>query len=197
MVQSTKQINKKSLQNGKKKYKSATKRRAGIKKQKKTNLVKTVKRKSTRNKKKETRLDKLDSIWDTIFKRDIEGENREIIESIESIESTNNLPKQNDKPVIILLHATWCGHCKDLKPEWSKMKAEINKQLQDKIIIEEIENNEIDDKMPIIAKSYLNGNRIDYAGFPTIGSIKNSRFEQYGGARKADSLIEWARQLLV
>mgnify|MGYP003965593653 CR=1 FL=1 len=191
MVQSTKQIKKKSLQNGKNKYKSATKRRAAIKKQKKTNQVKTVKRKSTRNKKKETRLDKLDSIWDTIFKRDIEGENREIIES------TNNLPKQNDKPVIILLHAKWCGHCKVLNPEWLKMKAEINKQLQDKIIIEEIENDEIDDKKPIIEKLYLNGNRIDYAGFPTIGSIRNSKFEQYGGARKADSLIEWARQLLV
>lgn len=194
MVQSTKQVNKKSIQNSKKKDKSATKRRPGIKKQKKTNLGKTVRRKSTRNKKKVTRLDKLDSIWDTIFKRDIEGENREIIESIES---TNNLPKQNDKPVIILLHATWCGHCDALKPEWSAMKDEINKELRDKIIIEEIEDNEMDHKMPIIRKSYLNGKKIDFAGYPTVGSIRNSKFEQYGGARKADSLIEWARQLLV
>jgi thiol-disulfide isomerase/thioredoxin len=196
MVQSIKQINKKSIQNSKKKDKSAAKNRSTIKNKKKTKStsVKTARRKSTRNKKKVTRLDKLDSIWDTIFKRDIEGENREIIESIES---TNNLPKQNDKPVIILLHATWCGHCDALKPEWSAMKDEINKELRDKIIIEEIEDSEMDHKMPIIRKSYLNGKKIDFAGYPTVGSIRNSKFEQYGGARTADSLIEWARQLLV
>ena len=195
MVQSTKQVNKKSIQNSKKKDKSTEKRRSTIKNKKKTKSTshKTARRKSTRNKKKETRLDKLDTIWDKIFKRDIEGENREFIEQKESL---NDLPK-NDKPVIILLHAEWCGHCKALKPEWYRMKTELNKELQDKLIIEEIEDNEMDRKMPIIEKSYLNGNRIEYAGFPTVGSIRKSKFEQYGGARTADSLIEWARQLLV
>jgi thiol-disulfide isomerase/thioredoxin len=195
MVQSIKQINKKSIQNSKKKDKSAAKNRSTIKNKKKTKStpVKTARRKSTRNKKKETRLDKLDTIWDKIFKRDIEGENREIIEQKEIL---NDLPK-NDKPVIILLHAEWCGHCDALKPEWSAMKDEINKEMRDKIIIEEIEDNEMDHKMPIIRKSYLNGKKIDFAGFPTVGSIRNSKFEQYGGARTADSLIEWARQLLV
>jgi len=192
MVQSTKPANKKSIRNSKKKDKSAVKNRSTIKNKKKIKSisVKTARRKSTRNKKKETRLDKLDTIWDKIFKRDIEGEN------IEQKEILNDLPK-NDKPVIILLHAEWCGHCRALKPEWNEMKAKINKELQDKIIIEEIEHSEMDRKMPIIEKSYLNGNRIEYTGFPTLGFIRNSKFEQYGGARTADSLIEWARQLLV
>jgi thiol-disulfide isomerase/thioredoxin len=145
------------------------------------------------HKKQDKRMEQIETMWDTIFQRIPEPE-KEGMDMKHEIEPLNQ-KKSNNKPVVILLHATWCGHCKVLAPEWEGMKTSLDKETLNNIIFEEVESAEMDAKMPIISKSYLNGAPFENRGFPTIGSIRNHKFEQYGGQRTTASLVEWVRGL--
>jgi thiol-disulfide isomerase/thioredoxin len=150
-------------------------------------------------KKPENRMKQIETMWDTIFQRNPEPEmegmdmKREIVPINKKPTGSKN---DNQKPVVILLHAEWCGHCKTLEPEWKRMKNELDKKTIENIIFEEIESADLNDKLPIVSKNYLNGVPLEHRGFPTIGSIRNNQFEQYGGQRTADSLLEWVRGLV-
>jgi thiol-disulfide isomerase/thioredoxin len=160
------------------------------KKEKKGNKKRTYKQ-------PKNRMKQIETMWDTIFQRNPEPKMEGMDMKRDIVPINKSSKNDNKKPVIILLHATWCGHCKTLEPEWERMKTELDKKTSDNIIFEEIESAELDDKLPIISKTYLNGVPIEHRGFPTIGSIKNQQFEQYGGGRTADSLLEWVRGLVV
>ena len=66
----------------------------------------------------------------------------------------------NDGDWMVLYYAEWCGHCKDMKPEWQKVVSNFNnkKTNSNKINIAEIESKHID-KLP---------NKPSIEGFPAI-----------------------------
>ena len=109
----------------------------------------------------------------------------------------SNTPTHETKPkVVILIHADWCGHCQRLVPEWQQMKDSLTPEEKPKLIFEEIESKELDDKLPKVSNTYTNGNPIKYKGFPTIGTVERGQFKQYGGNRTAPELLEWVRSLV-
>lgn len=137
---------------------------------------------------KQSRIEQIEKMWSNIF--------RPSSEPVEQIQETGPVANADKKAVVVLIHANWCGHCKRLEPEWKSMKESIDNNVKHNIIFEEIESAELDTKLPLVSKTYLGGKPLVYRGFPTIGSIRNGKFEMYGGGRTAPELLEWVRHLV-
>jgi thiol-disulfide isomerase/thioredoxin len=139
---------------------------------------------------KQSRIEQIEKMWSNIF--------RPSSEPVEQINETGPVAPQdsNSKAVVVLIHAKWCGHCLRLEPEWKSMKELLDNNVNQHIIFEEIESADLDTKLPLVSKTYMNGKPLEYRGFPTIGSIRNGKFEMYGGGRTAPELLEWVRKLV-
>ena len=95
------------------------------------------------------------------------------------------------------IHALWCGHCKSLAPEWSKMKKELSKQRGGYKFVS-IEQSKEEPHLERLNK-YL---KIDdeakkvqlQGGYPTIFKASNGEVEYYNGPRIADDLVKWAQE---
>jgi hypothetical protein len=76
------------------------------------------------------------------------------------------------------------------------MKESLDNNVKQNVIFEEIESADLDTKLPMVSKTYLGGKPLEYRGFPTIGNIRNGKFEMYGGGRTAPELLDWVRKLV-
>jgi glutaredoxin len=95
----------------------------------------------------------------------------------------------NPKTLVIgKVYANWCGHCKDLKTEWSHMKGIIKKRKHGVEYVE-IEENEIAKKGAYLKQKY--GVEVNVAGYPTIFKVQNGHLDYYNGERSAEKLAEW------
>ncbi len=83
---------------------------------------------------------------------------------------------------IYLYYANWCGHCVQFKPEWEKIKAEIDKAKKEgkMITYEEYEDGANKDVME----------REGIGGYPTIRIKKNGEMKEYTGPRNAKVILE-------
>jgi len=90
------------------------------------------------------------------------------------------LPSGNAK--VILVHANWCGHCRDMMPVYLDAAFKSDR---------EIEWIRIDAKVsPSVVK------RVDLKGFPTIyGVTETGELLQHSGARDLSSLLKFAESL--
>uniref|UniRef100_A0A6C0J269 Thioredoxin domain-containing protein n=1 Tax=viral metagenome TaxID=1070528 RepID=A0A6C0J269_9ZZZZ len=146
------------------------------------------KSKSKRTQKRNRRLKELKSLekeFNTIFQRKPESKKE------------TKQPIVDKKPiVVVLLHATWCGHCKYLRPEWDEMKKNLGSYITDNnIIFEELESDGIKEKLSQLSQRYMNNKEIQYKGFPTIGSIQDGVFEPYTNPRDSENLSIWVKSL--
>jgi thiol-disulfide isomerase/thioredoxin len=110
------------------------------------------------------------------------------------INTVKVLDKKTQQPVLVLIHAEWCGHCKALMPQWNDMKRQL---LKDNSYtsenIKEIESEELY-KLDDINRDYIeDGNNIYADGYPTMGKIQNGSFVRYQGGRSTPELIQWAK----
>lgn len=91
--------------------------------------------------------------------------------------------------IIGLVHAEWCGHCKELKPKWDEMKSKINPS-QSHIEIKEVEESDTRG----ISELKQNHSSLEINGYPTIFKISPAgKIEYYQGEREVDSLVKWAK----
>ena len=89
------------------------------------------------------------------------------------------------------IYADWCGHCQQLKPEWSKMKTNVTKHNKKHLQIVEIEESQTE-KMANFKAQHPN---LQVNGYPTIFKIHpNGHIEYYSGERTADKMQKWALQ---
>jgi thiol-disulfide isomerase/thioredoxin len=137
---------------------------------------------------KQTRIEQIEKMWSNIFSPNSE--------TVDKMQETGPVANADKKAVVVLIHANWCGHCQRLEPEWNTMKDSLDIAVKQKIIFEEIESEELDTKLPMVSKTYMNGKPLEYRGFPTIGSIRNGKFEMYGGGRSSAELLGWVRGLV-
>ncbi|KAF5098825.1 hypothetical protein D0Z00_001884 [Geotrichum galactomycetum] len=93
-----------------------------------------------------------------------------------------------DKTVIVAFTASWCGHCKSLKPEYQKASA-VFKNDNDKVIVAEVDN----------TGENTEGlkERFNIAGFPTILVFKagEEEYETYSGGRKVEHLVAYLNEV--
>lgn len=146
------------------------------------------KSKSKRTQKRYRRLKELKTLekeFNTIFQR-----------KPESKKETKQTIVDKKPTVVVLLHATWCGHCQNLEPQWNEMKKNLDSYITDNnIIFEEIESANINEKLPQLSQQYMNNKEIRYKGFPTIGSIQDGVFEPYTNSRDSENLSIWVKSL--
>lgn len=91
--------------------------------------------------------------------------------------------------IIGLVHAEWCGHCKELKPKWDEMKSKINPS-QSHIEIKEVKESDTAE----ISELKQNHSSLEINGYPTIFKISPvGKIEYYQGVRDVDSLVKWAK----
>lgn len=83
-----------------------------------------------------------------------------------------------NKVTVELYYATWCGHCKNFKGEWEKLKQELAKkgysfgEYEDEQDRQKIEEENIQ-------------------GYPTILISKNGKKEEYNGPRTSNDIMDF------
>jgi protein disulfide-isomerase A6 len=87
-----------------------------------------------------------------------------------------------DKNVLVEFYAPWCGHCKNLEPEW-KIAGETFTEGDDIVIA----------AFDATTDQDLSG-KYEIKGFPTIKYFpkgKKDAPEDYDGGRSADTIVKW------
>ncbi|VDM17356.1 unnamed protein product [Hydatigera taeniaeformis] len=92
----------------------------------------------------------------------------------------DSLVLQSDDDWLVAFIAPWCGHCKNLAPEW-KRAAE---KLKGKVKVGTID---------ATVHTTLAG-RYEIRGFPTIKYFKSGHIEEYNGMRSSESIVEFGLQ---
>jgi len=77
-----------------------------------------------------------------------------------------------------LYYAEWCGHCQRFKPEWAKLKEELEKK---GMKWAEYESEKDGQKME----------EENIKGFPTIVIIMNGKKNEYNGQRTASDIMSF------
>ena len=105
--------------------------------------------------------------------------------NIQDFKSILNNP---DKKIFILIHANWCGHCKEILPVWKIIQEEKNNSDNSDngdnsdIVIVSLESDYLDnfkDNLPTID------------GFPSIYYIHKNIPEKYEGERDKENLLKF------
>lgn len=106
-----------------------------------------------------------------------EPESQDVIHISEE-KAFNKLIKKSKVGMLVMFYAPWCGHCKKLKPDYSKAATELKGQMV-----------AVDCDLPgnMKLKSTYN-----ITGFPTLSYFKGGKLQfPYGGEHNLNSLIEW------
>lgn len=103
----------------------------------------------------------------------------------------------DSKPVIMLVHAEWCGHCQSLMPAWDDMEKQVrdDNYLNDNVIIRKIESSELPLAIDNINNELNDDGKVVVGGYPTMGEIYDKKFMPYGGDRDVDSLMNWVKRV--
>jgi len=84
---------------------------------------------------------------------------------------------------IVEFYAPWCGHCKNLQPQWNKAATELKGQV--KLAKVDCTTN------PTIAQRFGVNSYPQIKLFPS-GAKSDNAIEEYSGARDASSITAWA-----
>ncbi|KAG1783287.1 thioredoxin-like protein [Suillus placidus] len=92
----------------------------------------------------------------------------------------------DSKDVFVEFYATWCGHCKRLKPIWDSLGDHFA-EVKDKLVIAKMESTEND--LPASAPFRI-------SGFPTLKfkPAGSREFLEYNGDRELESLVAYVEE---
>ena len=90
---------------------------------------------------------------------------------------------KKNKPILMLFHADWCGHCHHFMPTFEKLRREY------------VDNNllnvvKISDKNKELISEYQIG------GYPTIKLYDGNKFHDYNGGRDINSIRDYVNNKL-
>ena len=94
----------------------------------------------------------------------------------------NNDFDKNEK-VFVLIHANWCGYCKEALPKFMEAQKIIKNDSNCNVNIEEYECDEYPELKNIAS------------GYPTFLEIVNNKINPYEGPREVDDIVSECRNL--
>jgi|ERR1712194_682155 len=88
----------------------------------------------------------------------------------------DEVAKLGERPMFVVFHAPWCGHCKKMMPAWEELAAEQNGQSKGCLVA----------RVDATAQRQL-AESFQVRGFPTIKMVTSEKVYEYDGGRtKAD-----------
>jgi protein disulfide-isomerase A1 len=90
---------------------------------------------------------------------------------------------KNNKFVLAEFYAPWCGHCKNLEPEYSKAAATLKSAGSDVKLV----------KVDVTEEKEL-GEKHDVQGFPTLKWFREGKSSDYSGGRDHDAIVSWVKK---
>uniref|UniRef100_T1GI35 Protein disulfide-isomerase A6 homolog n=1 Tax=Megaselia scalaris TaxID=36166 RepID=T1GI35_MEGSC len=94
----------------------------------------------------------------------------------------DKLVLNSDEPWLVEFFAPWCGHCKNLAPQWAKAASELKGKI----------------KMGALDATVHQSKAAEYGirGYPTIkffpaGKKSKSDVQEYDGGRQASDIVSW------
>lgn len=121
-------------------------------------------------------------------------------EKVEKQLKNFNKNTMNKSSFIVLVHADWCYHCKNLRPIWNDIKKKVKEK---NLNIDFLDIN--DTVRDIILSKYKNNQLVpllnNVSGFPTIIGVKHIRDDVNKGIvfqdeRTQEHLISFLRKLV-
>lgn len=80
--------------------------------------------------------------------------------------------------MLVEFYAPWCGHCKQLAPEYARAAQILAEQDQYLAKVDATENHDL-------------ANRFDLQGYPSIFFFENGVKEEYTGSRDTNGIVKW------
>ena len=91
--------------------------------------------------------------------------------------------------LLVKIHANWCPHCVNLRPEWSKLLSNINtKSYRPEVV--DIEEQQIH-KLDLLNKKYNFNSPIQSNEYPTIVKVYKNRPEYFQENRDSKTMTKW------
>lgn len=97
---------------------------------------------------------------------------------------------QADKPVVVMVLASWCGHCKNTKPVFQELANSDNgKSVYTAVIYTDGPTPQEKELAKRVSKIIP-----DFRGYPTIVKFKNGKYmNTFSGPRTLEALQKFAR----
>ena len=107
--------------------------------------------------------------------------------------NTHSKDAKHPKTLVVIVHAHWCGACKQTMPIWEEFKTLSNGKHSHQLEIIDIEEKYKDIKIPMLENTHLkNGEKVNVSGYPTIFKIVGGHIQYYNGNRTPQHFLDWA-----
>ncbi|CAL9215824.1 unnamed protein product [Arabidopsis halleri] len=124
----------------------------------------------------------------SLFASSIRSEETETKEFVLTLDHTNFTDTINKHDFIVVeFYAPWCGHCKQLAPEYEKAASELSSNVPP-VVLAKIDASEETNRE--FATQY------EVQGFPTIKIFRNGgkAVQEYNGPREADGIVTYLKK---